>query len=108
MIDEPTLTKSLSPFQRGRLLAVFILAGVLPMKGMDIVWTKMAGQWPVEASPVVLSQGSHQQILVLNRGGQLLLLGPDGAAIGPGQDGLVAQLPPGRWTTAPTVFAEPS
>src|SRR5437867_2179433 len=82
-------------------------AASLPALGwaMDIEWTRMAGQWPVEASPLAgkFSDGDKEEILVLNRGGQLLLWAADGTAIGPGQDGLVAQLPEGRWTTAPTL-----
>lgn len=74
---------------------------------MDIRWTRMAGQWPVEASPLVgrFSESGLQEILVLNRGGQLLLWSADGTAIGPGQDGAVALLPQGQWTTAPMVLA---
>jgi hypothetical protein len=72
---------------------------------MDIHWTRMAGQWPVEASPLVgkFSGSGQAEILVLNRGGQLLLWNADGTSVGPGQDGLVAQLPPGQWTTTPTL-----
>lgn len=75
-------------------------------RAMDIRWTRMAGQWPVEASPLVgkFSDSGQQEILVGNRGGQLLLWSPDGKAIGPGQDGAVAQLPQGQWTTAPTLL----
>ncbi len=70
---------------------------------MDIEWTRMAGQWPVEATPLVFKADAsgEEEILVLNRGGQLLLWTPDGEAIGSGQDGQVAQLPAGKWTTAP-------
>ncbi len=69
----------------------------------------MTGQWPVEASPVVadLSHSGRPEILVLNRGGQLMLWAADGTAIAPGQDGLVRQLPAGRWTTAPTLVETP-
>src|SRR5437016_13958963 len=73
---------------------------MLPALGwtMDIQWTRMAGQWPVEASPVVIrpENSTNQEILILNRGGQLLLWAADGKAIGPGQDGLIRQLPEGR------------
>jgi len=72
---------------------------------MEIQWTRMAGQTPVEASPLVgqFSDSGKAEILVLNQGGQLMLWAADGTAIGSGQDGLVAQLPEGRWTTAPTL-----
>ena len=61
---------------------------------MQIQWTRMAGQWPVEASPLVIAStnSATDQILILNRGGQLLLWSADGAALGPGQDGLVVLL----------------
>lgn len=87
---------------------LFIIAvAVTPALGwaMEIQWTRMAGQTPVEASPLVgqFSGDGKTEILVLNQGGQLLLWAADGTANGPGQDGLVAQLPEGRWTTAPTL-----
>ncbi len=79
---------------------------------MEIQWTRMAGQTPVEASPLVGqfsdSDSGRPEVLVLNQGGQLLLWTAEGAAIGPGQDGLVAQLPEGRWTTAPVLVDSPS
>lgn len=71
----------------------------------EIVWTRMTGQTPVEASPLVRKFTSEQnEILILNRGGQLLLWNAAGKAIGSGQDGLVAQLPIGKWTTTPTLI----
>jgi len=70
----------------------------------------MAGQWPVEASPVVLKSfdGGPEEILILNRGGQILLWTADGKPIGSGQDGMAAQLPEGSWTTAPTTVVDPA
>jgi hypothetical protein len=92
--------------------ALFIAAALMQGIGwgMEIQWTRMAGQWPVEASPLVadFSHSGKAEILVLNRGGQLLLWAADGTAIGSGQDGLVAQLPAGRWTTAPTLVEAPT
>ena len=90
------------------LFAIALAPGL--SRAMEIQWTRMAGQWPVEASPLVadftdFSGSGKSQILVLNRGGQLMLWAADGAAAGAGQDGLVAQLPAGRWTTAPTCRA---
>ncbi len=91
--------------------ALFIAAALTPVFGraMEIQWTRMAGQWPVEASALVadFSHSGKAEILVLNRGGQVLLWATDSTAIGPGQDGLVAQLPAGRWTTAPTLVEAP-
>ncbi len=93
------------------LLKPFLIAAAMtPCVGrtMEIQWTRMAGQWPVEASPLVaeFSQKDKPEILVINRGGQLMLWGNDGTAIGSGQDGLVVQLPAGRWTTTPTLVDE--
>src|SRR2546427_5262362 len=89
----------------GRCL--LILLAMTPIMGgaMEIQWTRMAGQWPVEASPLVanFTGSGKSEILVLTRGGQLMLWAADGIAIGSGQDGTVAQLPPGRWTTTPTL-----
>src|ERR1017187_2407694 len=92
--------------------ALLIAATLMPVFGraMEIQWTRMAGQWPVEASPLAadLSRSGKADILVLNRGGQLMLWAADGTAVGSGQDGLVAQLPAGRWTTAPTLVDAPT
>lgn len=73
-------------------------------RAMEIQWTRMAGQWPVEASPLVGNFSGHDQpeILVVNRGGQVLLWSADGKQVGDGQDGAVCQLPTNRWTTALT------
>jgi hypothetical protein len=70
---------------------------------LDIQWTRLAGQWPVEASPLVgnFDRRSGDDVLLLNRGGQVLLWSGDGSPVGSGQDGAVAQLPEGRWTTTP-------
>jgi hypothetical protein len=93
-------------------LAILAATALVPVLGpaMEIQWTRMAGQWPVESSPLVadFNNSGKAQILILNRGGQLLLWAADGTAIGSGQDGLVAQLPAGRWTTAPTLLDAPA
>ena len=75
-----------------------------PGWGMEIAWTRMAGQWPVEASPLVgrFTSGDQTEILIVNRGGQVLLWSAEGKPIGDGQDGAVCQLPTNRWTTALT------
>ena len=99
--------------RRWDLLPWFVAANLtIPAlaAAMQIQWTRMAGRWPVEASPLVIAStnSATDQILILNRGGQLLLWSADGAALGPGQDGLIAQLPEGRWTTTPTLVNVPS
>ena len=61
-----------------RCLAVALLPAL--GSAMEIQWTRMAGQWPVEASPLVVKDGDtgQEQIVILNRGGQLLLWDGDG------------------------------
>lgn len=92
---------ALIPGAVGLALAMLIS----PACALEIQWTRMAGQWPVETSPLVgqfnKSGGAGDELLVLNRGGQLLWWQADGTALGSGQDGMVLQLPEGRWTTAP-------
>lgn len=93
-----------------RLIAVLFTANSQIGSAMEIEWTRMAGQWPVEASPLVgrFTSASETQILIVNRGGQVLLWSADGKPIGEGQDGLVCQLPVNRWTTVPTRVSDAS
>ena len=69
------------------LSVLLIVAALTPVFGraMEIQWTRMAGQWPVEASALVadFSHAGKAEILVLNRGGQLMLWAADGTAVGP-------------------------
>ncbi|MCX6622234.1 MAG: PQQ-binding-like beta-propeller repeat protein, partial [Acidobacteria bacterium] len=76
--------------------------------GMDRLWTWMAGQWPVEAPPLITdwNHDGKNEVLVLNRGGQLMVWSTDGAAIGKGQDGTATMLPEGRWTSTPFLTPE--
>ncbi len=75
--------------------------------GMDIVWTRMTGQYPVEASPAVANVDGKDVLLAVNRGGQVMVWGLDGANVGGGEDGLVAELPKGTWTSTPVVVVWP-
>jgi len=99
-------------FSTAFAVSLLLAAFGIPLTGqaMEIQWTSMAGQWPVEASPVVIKSldGGSEEILILNRGGQLLLWTADGKPVGSGQDGMAAQLPEGSWTTAPTIVADPA
>lgn len=99
-----------SPGEVVSVLSIATALGPVFGRAMEIQWTRMAGQWPVEASPLVadFSHSGKPEILILNRGGQLMLWAADGTAIGLGQDGLVAQLPAGRWTTVPTLVEAPA
>ena len=85
------------------IVPIFVLF-VLPFSahGMDRVWTRMTGQTPVEAPPLVidLDQDVEDEILILNRGGQILHWTPEGEPIGSGQDGTVLELPKGLWSSA--------
>jgi outer membrane protein assembly factor BamB len=75
----------------------------------EIVWTRMTGQMPVEAAPLVadFDRNGEKEILLLNRAGQLMLWKLDGTPAGSGQDGTIAQLPKGRWTSTPSLIPSP-
>jgi len=68
---------------------------------MDIAWTRMTGQNTVECSPVPIYHKGQVAILAVNRAGQVMLWNLDGTDLGPGQDGVVAQLPKGTWSSTP-------
>jgi outer membrane protein assembly factor BamB len=88
-----------------RLVPVFLLLAAV-CRPAEIVWTRMTGQMPVEAAPLVadLNRDGEKEILLLNRAGQLMLWKLDGTPIGSGQDGTAAELPKGRWTSTPAWF----
>lgn len=71
--------------------------------GLGIVWTRTTGQYPVECTPVGARLDGIDVILALNRGGQLMAWKTDGPDWGDGQDGTVAQLPDGFWSSTPLV-----
>ena len=92
-----------------RTLAVFAAVLVLliaPAHAAERVWTRMTGQYPIESAPVAvdMSDSGVQQLVAVNRGGQVMVWHPDGSDWGSGQDGMVAQLPEGRWTSTPAFF----
>ncbi|MFH1738004.1 MAG: PQQ-binding-like beta-propeller repeat protein, partial [bacterium] len=90
---------------RSIIQCILLCIALAPAWSMQIEWRRMTGQWAVETSPVVadIDKDGSDEILCVNQSGQLLLWNLDGTAIGEGQDGLVAQMPEGRWTTTPTV-----
>ncbi len=72
---------------------------------MDLAWTQPNAQWPVETAPLVvdLNHDAQPEILILNRGGQLLHWSGDGQPLGEGQGGAVCTLPKDDWPTTPTL-----
>lgn len=70
----------------------------------------MTGQTPVEAAPLVadLNHDGENELLLVNRGGQLMLWKLDGTPVGSGQDGAIAQLPKGTWTSTPALIQSPA
>ena len=76
---------------------------------MELVWTRPAAQYRSEATPLVtdFDGDGAPDILSVNLGGQVLLWEADGTPIGTGQDGMVAQLPEGRWTSQPVQLFRP-
>jgi hypothetical protein len=88
-----------------RHLALLILLAAA-CRPAEIIWTRMTGQMPVEAAPLVadLNGDGAKEILLLNRAGQLMLWKLDGSPLGRGQDGTIAELPKGRWTSTPALL----
>ncbi|MBI2434871.1 MAG: PQQ-like beta-propeller repeat protein [Candidatus Hydrogenedentes bacterium] len=74
-----------------------------PGAAMELVWTRTTGQFRYESTPLLVDRDGPQEILGVNVGGQVLAWRLDGTDAGTGQDGLVAQLPEGNWTSTPTV-----
>jgi outer membrane protein assembly factor BamB len=87
------------------VVLALMLASAHSALAMELVWTKPAGQFRAEATPLVedLDGDGAVEILSVNLGGQVLLWEVDGTPVGAGQDGMVAQLPEGRWTSAPVL-----
>ncbi len=80
-----------------------------PASAMDILWTRMTGQYAVESAPLVadLDGRGTPEIIAVNRMGQVMRWGLDGGNRGPGQDGTVIQLPEGTWTSSATLVGQP-
>lgn len=69
--------------------------------GMDLLWTRPTGQFPVEVAPLWtdLNGDARNELLILNRGGQILHWDDQGNPVGAGQDGCLHQLPEGVWAS---------
>jgi outer membrane protein assembly factor BamB len=91
------------------LAALLLFAATLPIAAMELVWTRPAAQYRSEATPLVVDFDGDgaPEILSVNLGGQVLLWETDGTPIGTGQDGMIAQLPEGRWTSQPVQLFRP-
>ena len=68
---------------------------------LEITETCMTGQYPVECAPTVIEYKGERALLSVNRGGQVMLWSVEGKDLGPGPDGIVAQLPKGEWSSSP-------
>jgi len=77
---------------------------------MDIEWVNMTGQWPSPRGPVIvdMDMDGENEIVILNRYGQVLHWRLDGSKIGSGQDGMIIRLPEGEWSSRLTVVDSPS
>jgi len=75
---------------------------------METGWIQTTAQWPVEREPLVadIDNDGTNEIILVNRGGQVLLWDLKGNPLGAGQDGQVAQLPEGRWTVRPVYLGD--
>jgi hypothetical protein len=94
-----------------RLLCLcLVLTGLAcSASAMEIAWARMTGQYPVESTPLVadINGDGAQELLAVNRAGQLMFWRLDGAPLGSGQDGAAAQLPEGQWTSTPLWLGPP-
>lgn len=92
--------------------AIILYAIAIALTGsasaMERTWTRMTGQYRVEATPLVedLEGDGSLEIVVVNVEGQVLCWKTDGTPLGSGPDGQVAQLPQGRWTSKPLRWGE--
>jgi hypothetical protein len=84
------------------LFCVIILA--TQIWASQVEWTRMTGKRAIQTSPLVVDVNGDgkNEIVALNRAGELMLWALDGSAIGDGTDGIVAQMPEGTWPTQPT------
>jgi outer membrane protein assembly factor BamB len=93
-----------------RLVVTFcaVLAAV-PVGALEIQQVWMTGRWPLETAPLVadFDQDGTEEILGVNRGGEVLRWRPDGSPLSDGPDGRATQLPEGRWTSTPAVVDAP-
>ncbi len=96
------------PFQSS-IVILLLVAAVLPAAAMELAWTRPAAQYRTEATPLVadLDDDGAVEVLSVNLRGQVLLWEADGTPIGALQDGMVAQLPEGRWTSQPVQLFRP-
>lgn len=87
------------------LLLIQVLLS-LNVQAADLVWTKTTGQYPVEAAPVPATVGGQPALIAVNRGGEVMVWGLDGADMGAAADGRVAQLAEGAWSSGAAVPPE--
>lgn len=73
---------------------------------MDLVWSRGTGQYRCEATPAVvdIDGDGNEELLAVNVGGQVMLWNPDGSQANDGQDGAIAELPKGEWSSMPLVI----
>ena len=92
----------------GVIFLFFIL--IETTMSMDIEWVHMTGQWASPRGPVIIDMDmdGKNEIVILNRYGQVLHWNLDGSKIGSGQDGMVIRLPEGEWSSRLTVVDSPS
>ncbi len=87
---------------------VMSLLCCLSASAMKIEWVQPTGQYPVENAPVRADcDGDGQpELVAVNRLGQVMVWREDGTPVGSGQDGAVARLPEGQWTSSPGLLGD--
>ena len=87
--------------QPAKILLAILLLLAPNSPALEIAWTRMTGQFPVECSPILVEHEGGSSLLTVNRGGELMLWGLDGTDRGGGPDGRVGSLPKGTWSSSP-------
>ena len=84
-------------------LALISMLFTSAVQSAEISWTRPTGQLPVECAAILDNRdATNPRLLAVNRVGQVILWNTvSGSAIGDGQDGTVATLPQGEWTSSP-------
>jgi hypothetical protein len=88
------------------LLAATLLMASAPLCAMKIERVWMTGNSAVDATPITfdLERDGKEEILAVNRRGQVLVWDIEGNPIGKGEDGTIVQLPEGEsWMSPPTL-----
>lgn len=103
-----TAEGQMNKLTRMRTLILLVLLAVLvaDSHAMELVWSRGTGQYRCEATPSIvdIDGDGDKELLTVNVGGQVMLWNLDGSEASDGQDGAIAELPKGEWSSMPLVI----